>query len=494
MINEILLGLPLYIAVALSVIIIFLDAFSGKNKSLIYFFTIISFLLLIGASVYSYSITSSVSFNIENSLTKGMLLFGKFPLIFDIIFAVAGLLTVLSGVPYLRREFDDYKEFYTLVLYSVTGMMIIAHSNHLIMIFVGIELMSIAFYVLTGFIRNRITSVEAALKYFLLGAFASGFLLYGIALSYGASSTMYLNQISNNILSGNIDLFYLQVGFALIIIGLSFKIAAFPFHQWAPDVYHGAPTIVTGFMSTAGKAAAISAFVLIGINFLPQLKGIEFNEKLSDINNYIEKSKFIIAILSSLTMLLGNILALIQKNIKRMLAYSSIAHAGYLLIGIVANNNDGFTGIIFYAAAYTFMQVGAFVIVSNLEVKDSKLDLSDYNGLKKSHPWLALLMAIFMFSLAGIPPFAGFPGKYILFVSAIESGFTWLTIIAVISTIISMYFYIGLIINMYFKEPEGELITANVGSSYIALIISVFFVLFLGVFPNVLIDIAKTLF
>ncbi len=415
MINEILLGLPLYLAVALSIIIIFLDAFSGKNKSIIYTFTVLSFLLIIITSYYSYSISSSLNFDIDNSITKGMLLYGKMPLLFDIIFAFAGLLTIIAGVPFLRREFDDYKEFYTLVLYSVTGMMMIAHSNHLLMIFVGIELMSVSFYVLSGFIRNRITSVEAALKYFLLGAFASGFLLYGIALSYGATGTMYLDKILNLILIGSVDVFYLKVGFALMIIGLAFKVAAFPFHQWAPDVYQGAPTVITGFMSTAGKAGAMAAFILLGINFLPQIKDFSLNTKLSDISNFVEDSRFVLALISAATMLIGNILALIQKNIKRMLAYSSIAHAGYLLIGIVANNSNGFTGIIFYSVAYTFMQIGAFIIVSNLEQSENKLELSDYNGLKKNHPLLAMLMAIFMFSLAGIPPFAGFPGKYLLF-------------------------------------------------------------------------------
>ncbi len=494
--NEFILGLPLYLALALSVLVILIDALSGKNKEIAFYFTIISFLAIIGSAFYvaTLPLDSFASLDNATSLTKGMVSYGGFANIFDIIFAIGGLLTVLAGMPYFRREFDDYKEFYTLVLFSVLGMMMIAHANHLIMIFIGIELMSISFYVLSGFIRNKMSSVEAALKYFLLGAFATGFLLYGMAMTYGATKTMYLNEISAAIISGNVDIAFLKIGFALMVVGLSFKIAAFPFHQWAPDVYHGAPTVVTGFMSTAGKAGAMAGFILIGRSMLPILSPDLATDIAIKTREFVGDAQMIIALISAFTMIFGNIIALVQKNIKRMLAYSSIAHAGYLLIGVVSNNVNGWSGILFYSAAYLFMQIGAFVIVGILERNEKILNIEDYSGLNKKHPFLAALMAIFMFSLAGIPPFAGFPGKYTLFVSAIESGFTWLTIVAVISTIISMYFYIGLIINMYFKEAGEYELDAKPGFASVALIISAVFVFLLGIFPGYLIDYAIKLF
>jgi len=234
--------------------------------------------------------------------------------------------------------------------------------------------------------------------------------------------------------------------------------------------------------------------VIIGQTFLPTLPPDLINEVSVKLQSFVGDAQMILALMASATMLVGNLLALIQKNIKRMLAYSSVAHAGYFLIGIVSNNADGWSGVIFYSAAYMFMQIGAFVVVSILERNDKKLELTDYNGLRKQHPWLAAMMAIFMFSLAGIPPFAGFPGKYLLFVSAVEAGYTWLTIVAVISTIISMYFYIGLIINMFFNEQEGEPLEAKAGSVKITLAITTIFVILLGIFPGVLINMAKRLF
>lgn len=494
--NEFILGLPLYLGLAFSVLVILLDAFSGKNKEIVFYFTIVSFLAIIGSAFYIASLPPEVFSSLDKSasFTKGMVTYGGFANLFDVIFAIGGLLTVLAGMPYFRREFDDYKEFYTLVLFSVFGMMMISHANHLIMIFIGIELMSISFYVLSGFIRNKMSSVEAALKYFLLGAFATGFLLYGMAMTYGATKTMYLSEITQLIVAGNIELSFLKIGFALLVVGLSFKIAAFPFHQWAPDVYHGAPTVVTGFMSTAGKAGAMVAFILVGRSLLPLISPDLTTDIAVKTREFIGDAQMIVALISAFTMILGNIIALIQKNIKRMLAYSSIAHAGYLLIGVVSNNANGWSGVLFYSAAYMFMQIGAFVVVSILERNEKYLDIDDYAGLNKKYPFLAALMAIFMFSLAGIPPFAGFPGKYALFVSAIESGFTWLTIVAVISTIISMYFYIGLIINMYFKETENSEIEAKPGMASVALVISVVFVFLLGIFPGYLIDFAIKLF
>jgi NADH-quinone oxidoreductase subunit N len=496
MLNEIIIAFPIYLISALSILLVLVDAFTGKNKSVAFYFSLISLIAVSVASVYTLSIPDSVftEFNPMDSISKGMLKFGSYTSIFDLIFCIAGILTILAGKPYLEREYEDYKEFYTLIVFSVAGMMMIAHSANLLMIFIGIEIMSISFYILAGFIRTRFMGIESALKYFILGSFATGFLLYGMAMVYGGTKSFDLTLITKALMSGNADLLYFKIGFGMIIVGLSFKVAAFPFHQWAPDVYQGSPTIVTGFMSTAGKAAALVAFIIIGKSFLPAIAPDMVNDVTIQIQKFTHDARMIIAFIAAATMLLGNIVAIVQPNIKRMLAYSSIAHAGFLLMGIVANNSRGFSGIIFYSAAYMFMQIGAFVIVSVLERDNNKLELSEYSGLSSSHPWLAALMAIFMFSLAGLPPFAGFPGKYMLFVAAIESGYTWLTIVAVVSTIISMYFYIGLVLNMYFKEQTGNILKADVRSSKISLAISLVFVFILGIFPSYLMELAKRFF
>jgi NADH-quinone oxidoreductase subunit N len=360
-------------------------------------------------------------------------------------------------------------------------MMLIGHANNLLILFIGIEVMSIAFYVLSGFFRTNIGSVEASLKYFLLGAFATGFLVYGIALVYGATGSIEVVQISHFILYVSNPPMYLMIGIGLIIVGLGFKIAAFPFHQWAPDVYQGAPTVVTGFMSTAGKAAGMVAFIVVARSFIPIFYS-------NDVKFDAEGVRIVLAVLSALTMLYGNIVALAQKNVKRMLAYSSIAHAGYMLMGIVAKTPHGWDAIVFYIITYLFMQLGAFVVISKVENKGENLELSDFTGLGKTKPILAAMMAVFMFSLAGIPPFAGFFGKYYLFVAAIETGYLWLTIIAVIASVISIYFYIGLIVQMYFKEAPEKEIETKTGGETITLVISLVALFVFGIFPSLLLN------
>ncbi|MPN07955.1 NADH-quinone oxidoreductase subunit N [bioreactor metagenome] len=268
-------------------------------------------------------------------------------------------------------------------------MMCISNSNNLVVLFLGIETMSITFYAITGFVRNREVAIEGALKYFLLGAFASAFLLYGLAMIYGATGSMYYNEITASILNLTTLPLYLKLGIGLTIVGLLFKIAAFPFHQWAPDVYQAAATPVTGFMSTAGKIAALAGFVGIALTVMP---ANTLQEPIILLNQNI---KIIVAVIAALTMIVGNVTALSQKNIKRMLAYSSVGHAGYMLMGIVANNAEGITSIIYYSLAYTFTQIGAFIVISVIEKKnEANLDISDYAGLSKTYPYLAATMAM----------------------------------------------------------------------------------------------------
>ncbi|MFN8361510.1 MAG: NADH-quinone oxidoreductase subunit N [Candidatus Kapaibacterium sp.] len=480
--QEFLLSSPLLFLSIMATAMMVIDALIKKSSKVT--FTVSWVSLLITAALSALTLTKSgTAFN-------GMITLGSFGAFFDILFCSAGVLSLLAARPYMQREGLEQDEFHSLMMFAVSGMMLIAHAANLLTLFIGIEVMSVCFYVLAGYTRDSVRSIEAALKYFLLGSFATGFLIYGMALIYGATGSMSYNLI---FAASSQPLHFpalMMIGIGLLIIGLSFKAAAFPFHQWAPDVYQGAPTVVTAFMSTAGKVAAFSALMPI-IAIVSPAGGM--------------KIQMVLALLSATTMLVGNISALAQTNIKRMLAYSSVAHAGYLMMGLVAESvNDGHSmistrginGIMFYLTAYLFMQLGAFVIVSVLEKHGEKnLELSDYAGLSKRHPVLAALMAMFMLSLAGIPPFAGFFGKYYLFTAAIEAGYTWLTVVAVLSSVISVYFYIGLIVKMYFTEPNEESqMGGETGLAGITLILSSAAVVLLGLLPAGLLGVMKLLF
>jgi NADH-quinone oxidoreductase subunit N len=372
-----------------------------KSENVILVFSIVSVLAAIIVS-FTY-------------LNKELIVFNEFlrvnnsSVVFSVIILVGILITLLASKAYIKKEEINFGEYYSLLLFAVLGMMLMVFANDLLIVFIGLELMSVCFYVLAGFLRKRIKSNESALKYFLLGAFMTGFLLYGIALIYGVTGTTNITRIlaEPKVFSSTI----FMVGIGLFLIGFFFKIGIFPFHMWIPDVYDGAPTVVSGMMSTAGKIAAVGTIVPIILYF-----------------NLID-FKLLFAIAAVATMLFGNIIALAQSNIKRLLAYSSIASAGYVMVGIAALNDFALKGITYYLLAYTFMQLGAFIIVSIIEKRsDDKKDfkfinLTDYKGLAKRNPLLAIFLSVFLFSLAGIPPFAGFWGKYYLFFAAIKANF-----------------------------------------------------------------------
>lgn len=406
---------------------------------------------------------------------QGMINFGGYVSFFDILFAVSGLLTIIAARPYLNNAEFEHDEFYSVVILAVSGMMLIARANNLLVLFIGIEVMSVSFYILSGYFRSNVRSIESALKYFLLGAFATGFLLYGIALMYGATGSIEYSALATSLTADSALQLYFFLGVALFLVGLSFKLAVFPFHQWAPDVYQGAPSVVTGFMSTAGKAAALSAFIPFTLAV--------FQTPIA------QKYQLILAILSAGTMIIGNVSAVAQTNVKRMLAFSSVAHAGYLMMGLVSSNTAGLQGILYYSASYILMQIGAFVVVSVIEKNNSEnLEFSDYAGLSKKSPYLAGLMSVFMLSLAGIPPFAGFFGKYLLFTSLLDSGFLWLVIVGVVSSVISLYFYLGLIVQMYFKDGNESELPTETGIASITLIVATIGVVLLGVLPSLLVN------
>ena len=346
-------------------------------------------------------------------------------------------------------------------------------------IYIGLEVMSISIYILTGFKRSKLISNEASLKYFLLGAFATGFLLYGISIVYGSTGTINLKQIACFITSkGGVSDPLLLLGIGLIIVGLGFKVASVPFHAWVPDVYEGAPTAITAFMSVGPKAAGFAAFLRI------------FMTAFGSTHYEWQKIIFILAVM---TMTIGNVVAIAQTNIKRMLAYSSIAHAGYLLIALVAANNMGVSGTLFYILSYTFMNIGAFAIVIVLSQKgDEFIQINDYAGLGFKHPLLAIAMTLFMLSMAGVPPMAGFIGKFYIFSAAIKSGYVGLAVIGVINSVISVYYYLRITVIMYMKEPTREFSPLTISPLIVAaIVISVVGTLQLGIFPSKVMEIAQ---
>ncbi len=410
---------------------------------------------------------------------SGMISSGGSSGYWSIVFSAGGMLCVLLSRGYLLRQQIEHGEFYTLLLFGVAGMMLMAGAADLIIFFLGLELMSVSFYVLAGFARKRMASNEAALKYFLLGAFATGFLLYGIALLYGATGTTHIATIVQAA-GAHQGGMLLTIGLALVLIGLSFKIAAVPFHMWVPDVYEGAPTTVSAFMSTAGKAAAFSGILLI---FAPAL--VTAQQPVRDV----------LAAVAALSMIVGNVLAVSQTSIKRMLAYSSIAHAGYILSGVVAANTTGSTGVMYYLLAYTLMNAGAFGVLALEESeRGSNLTFDEYSGFGLRKPLLAGLMALFMFSLAGVPPFAGFFGKYYVFAGAIQGGYTWLAILGVVMSVVSAYYYLRLVVVMYFREgSQGAALPAPV-SGMVALVAAALALVELGIMPSTVLNITRLLF
>jgi NADH-quinone oxidoreductase subunit N len=404
---------------------------------------------------------------------------GGFSSYFVLVFGTAALLSVLLSRDYVRKQGIEHGEYYVLLLIGVLGMMTMAASNDLVVFFLGLETMSIAFYVLAGFARSEAASNEAGLKYFLLGAFSTGFLLYGIALLYGASGTTNIEGIRAQLpLLAGTPLF--TIGLGLMLVGLAFKVAAVPFHMWVPDVYEGAPTTVSGFLSTGGKAAAFSMFLLM---FAP------------DVLTQVHAIRELIAAFAALSMIVGNVLAIAQTSVKRMLAYSSIAHAGYLLAGVVAANAPGGNGILFYLMAYTLMNIGAFGVLVTVETgRGENLRLEDFAGLSGQKPLAAGFMAVFMFSLAGIPPFAGFFGKYYVFLGAIQAGYTWLAILGVLMSVVSAFYYLRLVVLMYFSDTASTRTFNAAPAGLTALLVSALALLLLGLLPSTIVDVTSRFF
>jgi NADH-quinone oxidoreductase subunit N len=468
--------LPTLAVIFTAVLVLVQDAIAGRRGASGAFL-----LTLIGLAVSFYWTLTLWGAPRMESFRGGFVL-DRFSLFFDALLTLATFATVLMA----RCDEDrgDYwgGEFLALILFAASGMMIMASSNDLIVVFLGLETMSIAVYVLAGIRKKDAKSNEAALKYFILGAFASGFLLYGIALLYGATGTTRIEEIAVAVLSHSVrSQGLLYAGTAFLVVGLGFKVALVPFHSWVPDVYQGSPTAVTALMAVAVKAAAFSPFVRI---FLDGLRGISHTWQGT------------IWILAVLTMTVGNMIAISQSNIKRMLAYSSIAHAGYLLVAMVAGGEMAGSAILFYLLAYGLMSLGAFSVVLALgEAGNGHEEIDEYAGLGVRHPFLGVAMAIFMLSFIGVPPLGGFTGKFYLFASAVEGGFLGLAVIGVLNSAVSVAYYLRVVVMMYMRQ--GGLQSAALRQRpllFLTMTSSALGTLYLGLFPQRFFEIARSAF
>ncbi len=444
---------------------------------------LLTLLTVVIGSVTSLNLISAPSMALFNN----MMVSDAYSNLFNIVFLASAGFTALASFRYLDQEQLQHLEYYVLLLFSALGMMLMASALDLIVIFISLEIMSLAVYVLVGFRRTDKRSNEAAMKYFILGSAASAILLYGSALLYGATQSTNIRDILALIQSTPAVMTPIfTLGSWMVIIGFLFKVAVVPFHMWMPDVYEGAPAPITGFMTTGLKAAAFAAFTRVFIS-------LGYGKGLSDlVQNNIHDILWVCAVL---TMLVGNVVALTQTNMKRMLAFSSIAHTGYLLVGLLSSHgsDQGYAPVVMYLVAYAVMNMGAFAILTAISGRgDSGLNLQDLSGLARRKPFLAFSMAVFLFSMAGIPPTAGFAAKYLLFYSAIQSGEIVLVIISVLCSAISVYYYLRVLVYMYMREPVGSAPSSRVSVwSTVAVAMMVIMTLQIGILPSRIVAVTK---
>ena len=460
---------PVLVLSVFTMLVMLLDLFIGKNKSALVFVALTGLLL---AAVSSFAKTDW-----PVSSFGGSYVVDHMSVFFTMIFCLSSGLAILLSIEYNKRENIRVGEYYSLIMFCTVGMIILASSTDLIMIFLGIEIVSLCLYVLAGIRRGDTRSNEAALKYFLLGAFATGFLLYGMTLLYGSTGTTKLAGLAEALSHSDVvSQPILMMGVVLLVAGFGFKVASVPFHMWTPDVYQGAPTPVTAFMAVGPKAAAFAAFFRVFTTAMPELA---------------PTWEMLLSIVAITTMFVGNLGAIMQTNIKRLLAYSSISHAGYILIAIIAKGSLATSALLFYMLAYTFMTFGAFSIVILIGRKGKEnLELEDYSGLGFQAPLLGLAMSIFLLSLGGLPPLAGFVGKFYIFQAALNEGYVVLVVLAVLNSAISLYYYLRVIVFMYMKEPKGELQISLTPITLLVIIIGVLGTIQLGLFPGPVISLA----
>ena len=461
--------LPEIVLVGTALLVLLIAAYSSSRKGIA---------LL---SIAGFLVAAALSFviKVEPPQTfQGMLVVDHYALYVNLVILLAAFLALLLSYYYTPEFTRSQGGYYALILLATAGMMTMAAATDLVTVFLALEVLSLSLYVLAGYNRHNPRSGEAALKYFLLGAFSSAFFLYGIALMYGATGTTNLAQIvaGKNLQSGSL-LWY--AGGALLLVGFSFKISVVPFHMWTPDVYQGSPTPVTAFMAVGAKAAGFAALMRVLLYALGGMK---------------TTWAWAFAILALLTMTLGNLAALRQTSVKRMLAYSSIAHAGYMLVGLTAGTQRGVAAVLFYLLSYAFMNIGAFAVLVALERRgEQDVTLDEVKGLSRRRPLLAAAMAVFMLSLAGIPPLVGFMGKLYVFSAAVDAGWVWLAVLAMLNSVISAYYYLRVVVNMYMHEAEEEEAAPAKApwTVSLALWLTALGTIFMGVIPGPIIVLAQ---
>ncbi len=474
--------LPELLVVGMACLILVLDPILSSAKK-----TVLSWMGLGVLGVCAF--ITMTDFGESTLAFSGLVLVDAYAAFWKMLLYVVSGLTILLSMSYLKEEQIDLAEYYAFVLLALAGMMVMVSGADLLTIYLGIELMSITLYIMAGFKRFEARSIESSAKYFVLGAFSSGILLYGISLLFGVTGSTRLSEIASVVNGAALNDPVMLLALMLIIVGFGFKVAAVPFHMWTPDVYEGAPTSVTAFMAVASKAASFAAFLRV---LLEAFGGIKPNWNV------------LILAVCLVTVALGNLVAIVQTNVKRMLAYSSIAHAGYALVGVVVAgwigietniSSRGVSSLMLYLAIYSFMTIGAFAMVAILRKGGLEgEEIEDFTGLAKRHKGGAFLMLVFMVSLAGIPPTAGFIGKFYLFMAAVNAGLAWLAIFGLIFAAISAFYYLRIVMVMYMREPslEQEQQTRLVLSPQVSIVLAcaVAGVVFLGIFPGPLVSLA----
>ncbi|MBQ89792.1 MAG: NADH-quinone oxidoreductase subunit N [Acidimicrobiaceae bacterium] len=464
---------PILLVALLGVIVVVLDAFRNDDAMIPW---------VAGLGMAAAAVWAAFQVGDGGTAFEGEVYYGGAAAVANIVVLLGAIGSLVLTVPYLSRLGRNYGEVHGLILFATAGMMTLASAGSLVTLFVGLETMSVCLYVLTGLVREESTANESALKYFLLGAFSTGFFLYGIALLYGATGTMALAGLADGVAaSGQTGLFLAGVG--LLLVGFFFKVSAVPFHMWTPDVYQGAPTSLTAFMSTASKVATFAALTVVLARALPP----------DLVDGTVQLT---LAIVAAVTMVVGNVVALVQTNVKRMLAYSSVAHAGYILAGLAAGV-AGYSAALFYLLAYTLMNVGAFGVMGALEwdkEQGADQDLDSLAGVGYRKPFLGVMMGVFMFALTGFPPLAGFIGKYLVFAAAVDAGLTWLAIVGVLASVVSGYYYLRVLVVMWMKSPDEAPANAQqpfpVGRATAAVVaVCALALLVLGVLPGHVIDV-----
>ncbi len=486
---NLLIIMPEIIIALTGVIVMLYDCFFPKNRG------ITGTMSLIGIAAAAISIALIwPGGSVPASAWGGMIVHDSLRLSFSVVFLLVAALTILVSSVWIEREDVPGGEYHALLLFATFGMLLMSSGNDLVIIFLGLETLSIATYVMAGLRKSDLKSNESAMKYFILGSLASAFLLYGMALIYGATGTMNITEIAAKVADPNFPALLL-VGAAMLIVGFGFKVAAAPFHVWAPDVYEGAPSPVTGFMAAGPKAAAFASFLRIFVIGFPVVGGLEAAGYL----NYSWTTA--LAVMAIATMTVGNVAAIMQNNVKRMLAYSSISHAGYALVGFVgagvaltqSNRDAAIAAVAFYMLSYAVANIGSFAIITLLGQKnDRRTEFEDFNGIGFKSPVLAFTLSLFMLSLLGLPLTAGFIGKVLVFRPALEANNPLLTIMvvaAVINTAISAYYYLRMIVVMFFKERATDWVEPRIPSALAAaILVTVIGTFYFGIFGNRVIE------